>query len=528
VPEEDAVKSFISLIVAFALCVACVRHPSADASQSHSSEAGSTGNAASLDADIFSGDDAQRLANGSSWFRSQSTVAGIGQLVCALDHQGRLYACAQYGSRTDRENENAEVPTACLMRFKPDGNLDWSVLWGHAVHRSWPRVVCMTLGPDNSIYVAGSLTGSVDFDPGDGEDIHDATRDGAYYLTSFTVDGEYRWTRSWRGGNEEAQEIGSVACDPDGNVFIVGQFWGSVDFDPCEGESRVSGDDRDAYILKLNSDGIFEWVRTWNDSSYEMPTKVAVSRSGEAFVTGYFQENAASSRTNIDLVLQIRRMFIYIRRFDADGTLLWNQVYGGGNDMQPADLVLDSRDNIYTTGYFGSFADLAPDERVIVSGDYPYHSFISSFDATGYLRWVKVFGGYELHGNVLSTSAPSELYINSAGNPVVLGTFSGRLDVPLSSPSAMSFTSDDSDIYFVEYDPEGKEVSAWTLGGDDYQDVQWAMPDEEGNLYLSGTFGNSIDLSSTFGTVVKDPHMYSSGYSYNVYLAKLSADILPD
>ena len=48
----------------------------------------------------------------------------------------------------------------------------------------------------------------------------------------------------------------------EGNVFVGGRFKGNVDFDPGTAEKQVSSSlDNCSYVLKLTTDGDFEWVR---------------------------------------------------------------------------------------------------------------------------------------------------------------------------------------------------------------------------------------------------------------------------
>ncbi|MGZ6540083.1 MAG: hypothetical protein ACXVEB_17030, partial [Bacteroidia bacterium] len=54
-----------------------------------------------------------------------------------------------------------------------------------------------------------------------------------------------------------------VTTDASGNVFITGNFYGTIDFDPGPGVFNLSaiGSDLDIFIVKLDVSGNFVWAK---------------------------------------------------------------------------------------------------------------------------------------------------------------------------------------------------------------------------------------------------------------------------
>ncbi len=68
--------------------------------------------------------------------------------------------------------------------------------------------------------------------------------------------GELVWAKSL-GGSSHDQAM-DVASDDSGNVYILGRFKGTADFDPGLGVSNLTSNGAfDVFIVKLNSSGDF-------------------------------------------------------------------------------------------------------------------------------------------------------------------------------------------------------------------------------------------------------------------------------
>ncbi|MCK4721614.1 SBBP repeat-containing protein [bacterium] len=106
------------------------------------------------------------------------------------------------------------------------------------------------------------------------------------------------WARTWGGIYRDGGY--GVAADESGNIYVTGEFGGTVDFDPGPGidEHSSNGDD-DIFLTKFDSYGTFQWARTWGGPDYwdnlnnmdkdlDKGSGVAVDGSGNVYVTGSF------------------------------------------------------------------------------------------------------------------------------------------------------------------------------------------------------------------------------------------------
>ena len=75
------------------------------------------------------------------------------------------------------------------------------------------------------------------------------------------AEGDLLWVKAMSGtGNNYGIDI---SIDNAGNIYIVGAFEGSVDFDPGAGTTELtSAGDFDIFITKLDNNGDLVWVKS--------------------------------------------------------------------------------------------------------------------------------------------------------------------------------------------------------------------------------------------------------------------------
>ena len=82
----------------------------------------------------------------------------------------------------------------------------------------------------------------------------------------------------------------SLHKDDDGSLLIGGGFDLTVDFDPGAGEQFVSSEgSRDAYLVKLNENGQFNWVCTWGSVDHDCLYGILTDTDNSVYACGFFQ-----------------------------------------------------------------------------------------------------------------------------------------------------------------------------------------------------------------------------------------------
>jgi uncharacterized delta-60 repeat protein len=198
-----------------------------------------------------------------------------------------------------------------LLKFAPDGSLVWQRSWGGS---GTERGLSVAVAADGSVYVAGSTNSF-----GSGE--------SNGFILKFASDGSLIWQKSG--------SVSTVAVAPDGTVYAAGSV---------PRPDAISG--TDVLLLKLDPDGNLIWQRTYAAGDGVDPRGgVTVAPDGSVYVAGAIFEERSQS---VDLD-------VFILKFAADGSLVWERSWGGRDGDEVLDVTAAADGTIFFTGGTASF-----------------------------------------------------------------------------------------------------------------------------------------------------------------------------
>ena len=141
-------------------------------------------------------------------------------------------------------------------------------------------------------------------------------------------------------------DAAGVAIDSSDNIYITGTSQGTNLF----GKNATSGTTDDIFVAKLNSSGVVQWVYTAGGTGRDRGRKIALDSSGNVYVVGYYMSTVDFGGGN---VTSNGSWDAFILKLNSSGTFQWVKSYGGstGNDLG-RDVVVDSNDNVIMLGTF--------------------------------------------------------------------------------------------------------------------------------------------------------------------------------
>jgi len=153
------------------------------------------------------------------------------------------------------------------------------------------------------MYITGGFIGTVDFDPGAGTTNLTSVGNIDIFILKLDSDGGYIWTKQIEGtGHNESGN--SISIDSSDNIYTTGYFNGTADFDPGVGTTSVASvGEYDIFILKLDSEGDYEWAESAGGTSYDVGNNIYVDSSGAVYTIGSFQNTATFDLGGDDIVL---------------------------------------------------------------------------------------------------------------------------------------------------------------------------------------------------------------------------------
>lgn len=211
-------------------------------------------------------------------------------------------------------------------------------------------------GAGNAI-VTGQFTVTLDLDSGPvtsagGSDV---------FVAKFDPNGVCNWGK--RFGDDAAQIGRSVATNTAGDVFVTGQFQGSMDV----GAKQLSSfGGYDIFLLKIDSAGAAQWGKRFGLSNDQIGTNLAADSAGNLLLTGQlfgtadFGGNALTSAGASD---------VFLAKFDSAGGHLWSKRFGDAADLQAGyGVASDAANNILVVGFFEGAVDFGGGPLVSAGG----------------------------------------------------------------------------------------------------------------------------------------------------------------
>ena len=123
-----------------------------------------------------------------------------------------------------------------IAAYSASGEYQWAWSVGGA---NDDQVLDIKSDADGEIFIGGSAMGQLDVDPGVGTDILNTNSAGSasdIFLGKYDVNGSYLWANLLGGSVSDSVEMQlayGLAIDTTGSAYLVGQFYGSSDFNPA-------------------------------------------------------------------------------------------------------------------------------------------------------------------------------------------------------------------------------------------------------------------------------------------------------
>jgi Domain of unknown function (DUF4347)/Beta-propeller repeat len=473
----------------------------------------------------------------------QLTSGGLGDLSkTAVDNLGNRYTIGTFSGVVDFDPSLTGVANRIngegegdifISKLDSVGNFVWAKAMGTG---AYGNAAGIAVDAGGNIYISGSFTGTIDIDPSP-TSVANLVSAGEYdiFITKLDSRGDLIWGKSIGGANYDLAR--GVAIDGSGNVYTVGTFKGTVDFDPSlTGTSNLSSSINEdtsineAFISKLDSSGNFVWAKSIGDDrnlfNYGYPISVAIDGSGNVYTAGAFEGTADfdPSLTETANLVSAGESDIFISKLDSRGNFIWAKSIGGTGRDAATGLTIDGSGNIYTTGYFYDIVDFDPsltNTNNLFSLGGNASTFVSKLDRDGNFAWAKSWEGL-LYYNATGIA------VDAGGDIYTTGTFIGTVDFDPSPTGITNLVSLDdgrpnlglskADIFISKLDNRGDFVWAKAIGGPSSDFAASIAIDGRGNVYTTGSFTGTVDFDpSLTGTA-----NLQAGNGTNLFLSKFT------
>ena len=365
-----------------------------------------------------------------------------------------------------------------------------------------------------NVYTTGTFSGTTDFDPGSGTYYLTSLSDGDAFIAKSNNEGDFLWAVQI-GGALNVFSYG-IAVDAGGNVYTIGSYGLTVDFNPGAGTFNMTAKGgNDVYILKLNTSGNFIWAKSVGGTIRDEGYGIALDASGNVYCTGYFS-GEADFDPGMDALLLLSNgdLDIFILKLDVDGNVVWAKNMGGIGPDAGYSVAVDAVGNVYSTGFFITKADFDPGALVYEIINLGVSDiFVSKLNASGDFVWARqLAGARDEYG--------FSLVVDESGNVYTTGWFSGSTDFdPGAESYILTSVLNGSNIFISKLNTNGNFVWAKSIGGGDFTNSRGSaiVVDSDNNIYTTGVFTGTADFDPGDNTY----NLTSAGYN-DAFILKLN------
>jgi len=329
----------------------------------------------------------------------------------AVDSAGHVFVVGLFRSTAQFGSTNLTTPTTYPDAFL--AKMDAST--GSV---SWAR---------NGIVVSGN---SANYGAGAGVAVDAAgnayvsTTANFFYLavTKITSSGSLSWQYDF--DNAEAYS-GAIAVSGS-NVYVTGNFIGSVDFNPGPGSGnlRSNASAISGFVLKLTTAGSYVWARAFNGSKNSncIPDSIGVDSAGNVYTSGNFTGSVDFNPGKGNLSLNGGTGAGFITKLNSSGNFVWAKQLGVplGGETSFANrfgfdgaMTVDAAGSVYLTGGFTGTVDFNPGSGVNnLTSAGGADVFVSKLDTNGNFLWaIRAGSSADDFGKAIAVNSSGDIYV---------------------------------------------------------------------------------------------------------------------
>jgi gliding motility-associated-like protein len=399
----------------------------------------------------------------------------------------------------------------CFLLYSNSYSQGWANSYKGTTEQD-DNAYCIARDVSGNIYIGGSFENTVDADPGAGiANLINPTAapNMAGFFGKYSSTGNYIWAKSiMSSGAGEATIVNGVSVDGSGNIYITGQFQGTVDFNPAAPVANlVSAGSNDIFIAKYDNNGNYLWASKIGGAASDKGLGICLDASNNIYITGIITGNVAIDfdpgvgTANVTAANQDG----FIAKYDQNGNYGgWAFKIGGagGNDNAYKIKVDASSTNVILCGSFANTTDFDPGAGTVnlsTPGNLDQDGYVAKYStATGAYQWAfKIGGGTGAAGQneeifSVALDASDNVYVTGSMNYTTIDFDPSGSTINLSKIGT-------TDCFFARYTSAGAYVWAKNIGTAATSLTPNDLFVENTNVYVVGYFNNTVDFDPNVG-----------------------------
>lgn len=329
------------------------------------------------------------------------------------------------------------------------------------------------------------------------------------------------------GTTGSAELINKIITDASGNVYAVGTFAGTVDFDPGAGTANLTANlgsgalGNDAFVAKYDASGNYVWAfKIGTGTNFEdVARDITIDElSNTIYVTGNFSGfNVDFDPSAASATLSGGSQAVFIAKYTTAGAYQNAiQILGNVNGYG----IKYFNNTVFITGENTGTTNFNPGgtTNLTSNGSSP-DIYLACYNASLNLFWAHDIGGSFADGG-------AAIDVDGAGNCYITGRFTDAVDFDPSGLTANMISNGGSDGYIAKYNTSG--VYQWVQTfGTNVGDGGKKIIVNGNDAYVSGFYGGTNQGyfckrdAANFGTLLYQKTLNGTA---DVFVADLGLD----
>lgn len=381
-----------------------------------------------------------------------------------------------------------------------------------------------------NLYVSGTSAGTAQYDAANPALRIGTGVDWSNHLIKYSREGDLVWKREWTIAAGDIL-FSDIEVTSSGDVYLGGYAQSGVDVDPGAATQVVASSGVVGIVVKLNTNGDFQWVKEFSASDSSVQD-VAVRSDGSLVTGGMFSGtlnlNSAGGPGGVSLTSG-GLTDAFVASLSSSGVEQW-AVRGstsGGDGITSLDVT--SAGDVVAVGWTRGTITLGSSTSVTISGSNVGH-FVWKVNSSGVTQWaiapdptpstssysaqVVVRGNGSvlvgaLIGNLFEISSAGVLTSTLATGATIIslielttqhvmigGSYTGTVDLdPTSGANTKTATGGGTDGYFTTLSPTLSYLSSRVWDGVQYEEINSLNSMADGGFIAVGRSFTSASLS---------------------------------
>ncbi|QDG49620.1 VWA domain-containing protein [Persicimonas caeni] len=426
------------------------------------------------------------------WSKSFASYQHDSVMAMAADSSGNVVIGGQTTDQLEFGGSQPDYGT-WLASFDAAGNYRWSKTLAEQHNFN---IHALAVDPADRTVVVGSAFGDFLLD---GVQVTTGSN-GAAVLAVFDAGGNYVSHHTITYSSGDPVTVVELEIDASGNVFLAGNFEGSINLGGSTLTSSALGGMSDIFVASFDSAFNHRWSKSFGGQYMDAVWTLATTPQGGVVFAG-MTDSAVDFGGGT-----LAQGGAVLVQLDASGNHTWSKSFGHSLQM-PANDTAIAVDPLGRVFFAGQILDTVDFGGGLVGSSGDQALVLVGYDSAGAHRLSEVIGR-KVNGQIMAVATA----VDAWGNVFVAGDFTRTVE--FGGQSVTSQATYDTNIFAAVFDESGALEWSDFYGTNDANQVSSALFTSDGVPVMAGVHRNGIDFGQGGLTSDNNGDIFLVGFTY--------------